>query len=206
MIQKKRVRSKAMDFLDNRISMTKPAFVDEKLRQLEQKRIKIDWLRPKDQVMEQLIEALPKIGVNKWVADQAAKEIYGRMEIGIGEKGAQRIGVMGHGSGRLTKGQQQRHDERVLSPVNRERRDKQKFLRMKNRLGPKVVSEVENSLYKLNMREEEFIQLVKLTWSFREWARKSNPYEAETMALEIAHDIKRREMWKRNLHERIRAP
>ena len=186
--------------------MTKPAFVDEKLRQLERKKIKIDWLRPKDQVMEQLIEALPKIGVNKWVADQAAKEIYGRMEIGIGEKGAQRIGVMGHGSGRLTKGQQQRHNERVLSPVNRERRDRQKFLRAKNRLGPEVAREMENSLYKLNMREEEFIQLVKLTWSFRAWAKKSNPHEAETMALEIARDIKRREMWKRNLHERIRAP
>ena len=186
--------------------MAKPVFVEEKLRQLEQKGIKINWLRPKDQVMEQLIEALPKIGVNKWVVDQAAKEIYGRMEIGIGEKGTQRIDVMGHGSGRLTKGQQQRHDERVLSPANRERRDRQSFLRMKNRLGPKVANEVVNSLYKLNMREEEFIQLVKLTWSFREWAKKSNPYEAETMALEIARDIKRREMWKRNLHERIRAP
>jgi hypothetical protein len=206
MMHKKRVQSKALNLLDNRMSMAKPVFVEEKLRQLEQKGIKINWLRPKDQVMEQLIEALPKIGVNKWVVDQAAKEIYGRMEIGIGEKGTQRIDVMGHGSGRLTKGQQQRHDERVLSPANRERRDRQSFLRMKNRLGPKVANEVVNSLYKLNMREEEFIQLVKLTWSFREWAKKSNPHEAETMALEIARDIKRREMWKRNLHERIRAP
>jgi len=190
-----------MNFLDNRISMTKPAFVAEKLRQLKEKRIEINWLRPKDRVMEQLIEALPKIGVNKWVADQAAKEIYKRKESELIAEGKIAAKPM---SGEKTKGWG--GNSRLLSLSSHERRDRQKFLRAKSRLGPKVAREMENSLHKVNMREEEFIQLVKLTWAFREWAKKSNPHEAETMALEIARDVKRGEMWKRNLHERIRTP
>ena len=193
--------------LDNRIKMSKSAeFAREKIRQLEERKIKIDWLRPKDQVLEQLTAELPKIGVNKWVADQAAKEIYEKAELGLGGKNTLKVSVTSRGMGLPTKGQQKRAAEKQLSPAAKERMDKQKFLRTKNRLGPVVAREMENSLYKLNMREEEFIQLVKLTWSFRDWTKRSNPHEVETMALEIARDIKRREMWKRNLYERIRAP
>lgn len=200
MIKKKRTRSEAMDILGNRLSMAKPAFVEEKRDQLKKRGIDVELLlqkHPRSQVIERLIEALPKTGVNRWVADQAAHEIYDRVEKQLIAEG--KITAKPENR-RMNKG-----NNKPFISANRERVDRRKFATWKNRLEPRIAIELDYSLKSAKMREGEVVKLVKMTYTYATWVKEHGLNGAEEMAVEIARDLKNKEIARREWLERIQT-
>ncbi len=200
MIQKKRTHSKAMDILGNRLRMTRLEFVEEKRSQLKKRGIDVELLlqtHPRSQVIEKLVEALPKTGVNKWVADQAAHEIYDRVEKQLIAEG--KITAKPENR-RMNKG-----NNKPFISTNRERVDRRKFALWKNRLEPRIAVELDYSLKSAKMREGEVVKLVKMTYAYATWVKEHGLNGAEEMAIEIARDLKNKEIARREWLEKFQA-
>jgi len=180
--------------------MTEPPFVEEKRNQLKKRGIDITSLvtkLPRDKVIEKLIEVLPGVGVNKWVADQAANEIYDRVEKQLIEEG--KITAKPENK-RMNKV----NNRRFIS-ANQERINKRKFAMWKNRLEPRIAVELDYFLKSAKMKEGEVVQLVKMTYTYTKWVREQGLSGAEEMAIEIARDLKNKEIARRVWLERIQA-
>ncbi len=200
MIQKKKIRSEAMNILGNRLRMTEPLFLEEKRNQLKKRGVDIDVLLQelsKDKVIERLIEVLPKTGVNKWVADQAANEIYDGVE--------KKLIAEGKITAKPENKRMNKDTNRRYISANLERENKRKLATWKNRLEPKIAVELDYSLKSAKMREGEVVKLVKMTYTYTNWVREHGLSGAEEMAVEIANDLKNKEIARREWLARIQA-
>jgi hypothetical protein len=197
MIQKKRQYSTALRLMDDMARATSPKAMEIRMKEFEEKGVGIHWERPKDRVLEELRDAFERNGVNRYVSDQFAKAAYAMKEPELKREEHPSIGFSRTKEGHIES--EKAPLKRMINRETEERNKERAFRSLKTRLEKGVEGEIKNPLRQIDLTEENVMQLVKLTYSFKNASRNLNIHQTQRLALEMARDLKRKYLPEREL-------